>query len=61
MIRAKWLPVALCWRIFFGDAIISVGGCANWQTRDELKRHLSSCGLRLEKDNTIQVESPVVR
>lgn len=54
--KALYLPVAQCWRVFFYDTMTDVRGVWSWQSRADLANDLRFAGLILNADDSITVE-----
>lgn len=47
---ARYLPVACCWRVFFGKALTDIRGVRHWTTKEWLKADLTAAGLTMDDD-----------
>lgn len=44
---ARWLPVAQCWRVFFGRSLSDIRGVRHWPTKAWLLADLRAAGLTM--------------
>lgn len=42
---ARYLPVACCWRVFFGKSLTDIRGTRSWPSLEWLRADLRAAGL----------------
>ena len=47
---ARYLPVACCWRVFFGSSLSDIRGTRHWSNKEWLKADCRAAGLSLNDD-----------
>lgn len=45
---ARYLPVACCWRVFFGGSLTDIRGERHWPSKEWLKASLRAAGLTMD-------------
>lgn len=54
MMTARYLPIAQCWRVFFGSSLCDIRGERHWPNKEWLKASLRAAGLTMN-DNTNEI------
>lgn len=47
---ARYLPVACCWRVFFGSHLTDIRGTRHWSNKEWLKADLRAAGLTMDDE-----------